>query len=90
MNDNKDAPKKVYIVVRGEDYEGDHVEGVFTTMNKASNFVKDALLPQQYKYQEWEKEEEEGDSCEWYSCGCDYIGIFPETLDYNWIDDISS
>ena len=67
---------QVYIVVTGEDYEGYQIQDVFSTVDKAKNFVINDLLPRQYKCHEWK---EIGD-CEWHSGGCDSIVIFFNTV----------
>ena len=81
--------KEVYIVVHGEDHKAYTIDGLYSTMNKARNFVKDALLSRQYHNQKWEEEKKGGGYCRWHH-GCDFIEIFTQTLDYNWHDDISS
>ncbi len=89
-NEENALKKEVYIVVEGEDYEGSEIQGVYFTMNKASNFVKDTLSRKERKGcndRKWEKEEDE--DYRW-SEGSSFIKIVTRTLDYNWHDDTSS
>jgi hypothetical protein len=61
----------VYVVSRGEHYEGSHVVGIFFNVDDA---IKAALAEPTYSDEGWVKDERFPNS---WDCGCDCVSVNP-------------